>query len=1040
VIVSTGGGPELGRLVRGQRQAAGLTQVQLAAAAGVSVALVRDLEQGRTGRPRQQSVQRISAALGIRLPEAHDATGAAPVTAGPGGRLQLQVLGPLTAWRDGRRLELGPARQRAVLGLLAAQPNALVRRTTICEALWGDSPPATAVSMIQAYVSRLRRLLDTQRPAGAGDGSGILVAAGSGYRLNVTGDQLDVIAFGELCAQARNAARDGRNQTACELYEQAMALWQGEPLADIDALHGHPAVLGLARRWAAAVEEYADAASPQGWHRRVLGLLQALTVREPLSERAHARLMIALAGSGQQAAALEVFEAVRGRLDSELGVWPGAELAAAHARVLNQDVPAEAAQTQANDAVAGAGDSGRRAGRAVPRQLPPAGPHFVGRAAELKALSGLLDRGSLDAAHVVATAVIGGTAGVGKTTLAVHWAHQVADRFPDGQLYVNLRGFGPAATPVSPAEVLRGFLDALGVPGRQMPASLDSLAALYRSTLYGRKVLVVLDNARDPAHVRPLLPGEAGCAVVITSRNQLTGLVAADGAHPLMLDVLTDSESRELLERRLGPERLAGEEAAAARLTWLCARLPLALAITAARAAALPDARLAALASELNAVAASPGELDLLDTGEAATSIRAAFSWSYQSMGGDASRMFRLLALHPGPDIAAPAAASLAGVSAQQAGDLLRSLTRASLLTEHVPGRFAFHDLLRAYAAELARTGSGADRHAQHRMLDHYLHTAHAAAALSQLNRHPLVLRPPRPGSSPEQLGDDQSALAWFKAEHQNLRAAIAQAAAGGFDSHAWQLTCTLAAFVLRSGNWHQHEWGTILATALAAAQRQGDLAGQARVHWELGTVFTRLGRYDDTLSHLSRALDMYRQLGDAAGEARAHLGLAHMFDCQGAAAEALRHAERALDLHRAAGPAGSQDLALALNATGFTAGKAGDYQRALSYCHQALDLHRELGSRPGEAATLDSLGSIHDQIGRHAEAIAFYQQSLSMLRRLANLDAEASVLTRIGDSYRAAGNPAKAREAWQRALTILDDIQDPGAEELRARLHRAGR
>jgi DNA-binding SARP family transcriptional activator/tetratricopeptide (TPR) repeat protein len=958
--------------------------------------------------------------------------------AGTAGRLQLQALGPLTAWRDGRRLELGPARQRSVLGLLAAQPNALVRRTTICEALWGDSPPETAVSMIQSYVSRLRRLLDPARAAGAAGGSPILVAAGSGYRLQVTAEQLDVIAFGELHAKARSAARDGRDETACEFYEQAMALWQGEPLADLDALHGHPAVVGLARQWAGAVEEYADAACPLGRHRQVLGLLQALTVREPLNERAHARLMIALAGSGQQAAALEVFEAVRSRLDSELGIWPGAELAAARTRVLNQDVPAAAADAAAGESAGNAEGGGHRAGRAVARQLPRAGPHFVGRAAELKALSSLLDRGSADGAHAVMTAVVGGTAGVGKTTLAVHWAHLVADRFPDGQLYVNLRGFGPAATPVSPAEALRGFLDALGVPGGQVPASLDSLAALYRSTLYGRKVLVVLDNARDSAQVRPLLPAEAGCAVLITSRSHLTGLVAADGAHPLMLDVLTDSESRELLERRLGPERLAGEETAAARLTWLCARLPLALAITAARAAALPDARLAALASELDAVAASPGELDVLDTGEAATSIRAAFSWSYQSMGADASRMFRLLALHPGPDIAAPAAASLAGVSAQQASDLLRSLARASLLTEHVPGRFAFHDLLRAYAAELARADGGGDRHAEHRMLDHYLHTAHAAAALSQLNRDPLALRPPRRGSSPERLGDDESALAWFRAEQQNLREAIAQAAADGFDGHAWQLTCTLAPFALRSGNWHQHEWGTILTAALAAAQRQGDLAGQARVHCELGTVLTKLGRYDDTLGHLSRALDMFRQLGDGAGEAHVHLGLAHMFDCQGAAAEAVRHAERALELHQAAGQPGSQ--AMALNATGFYASRAGDHQRALSCCQQAFDLYREMGSRPGQAGTLDSLGFIHDQLGRHSQAVAFYERSLSMVRRLADLDAEASVLTHIGDSYRADGNPAKAREAWQRALAILDDIRDPGAEELRARLHRAGR
>jgi tetratricopeptide (TPR) repeat protein/transcriptional regulator with XRE-family HTH domain len=679
----------------------------------------------------------------------------------------------------------------------------------------------------------------------------------------------------------------------------------------------------------------------------------------------------------------------------------------------------------------------RPASQVAAQQLPAAAPHFVGRAAELKALWSLVDKVP-DKAPAVAIAVISGTAGVGKTTLAVHWAHQAAERFPDGQLYVNLGGFGPGASPMSPAEALRTCLDAFAVPAAQIPASLDSLAGLYRSVLYGRRVLVVLDNARDSAQVRPLLPGGAGCAAVITSRSHLTGLVAADGAQPIMLDVLTDAESRELLERRLGPERLAGEEAAAARLTTLCARLPLALSITAARAAALPEARLAVLASELDAAAASPGELDLLDTGDAVTSIRAAFSWSYQSIGTDASRMFRLLGLHAGPDIGVPAAASLAGVRREQASDLLRSLARASLLTEQVPGRFAFHDLLRAYAAELVRTGDASgQRTAEHRMLDHYLHTAHAAAALSQLNREAVALRPPRPGSSPEQPADDESALAWLRAEYLNLRAAIAQAAAHGFDAHAWQLTCTLAPFVLRSGHWHQQEWSTILDTALAAARRQGDLAGQALVHWELGMVRTRLGRYDDALGHLSRALDMYRQLGDGAGQAHVHIGLATMFDRRRAVPEAVRHAQRALDLYQAAGQRSGQ--AVALNATGFYASKAGDHQGALSRCQQALDLYRDIGSRPGEAATLDSLGYIHHQLGDHTQAIALYRSSLDLVRRLADRDAEAAVLTHLGDTHQAAGNPRGAREAWLQALAILDDTRDPGADELRARLRQDG-
>jgi DNA-binding SARP family transcriptional activator/tetratricopeptide (TPR) repeat protein/DNA-binding XRE family transcriptional regulator len=1080
---SSSGLAGLASLVRDRRRAAGLTQLQLAHAAGVSVGAVRDLEQGRTGQPRQRSVQRIAAALGVsltpgarpagppgpvgRIPSDGDPRSARNGAPAPTG-LRLQVLGSLTAWRDGHPVALGPARQRAVLALLAVQPNSLVRREAIFEALWEADPPATAVGMIQTYVSRLRRLLDPAPRTVMGNG--LLIAAGTGYRLQVTGDELDLIAFSQLCSEARAAARSGQAEAACERYEQALDLWTGEPLADVDALRGHPAVSGLARQWAAAVEDFADAASGQGWHSRVLSPLRALTVREPLNERAHARLMIALAGSGQQATALEVFDAIRRRLDDQLGVRPGAELAAAHARVLHQHIPAAATDHGVPAAAPGpaavtasppdrpdfpersatpghaepAGPAARRptgfrtpggegehlVSQVVPRQLPAATWHFVGRSGELEALSGLARRAQNGGA--MAISIIGGTAGVGKTALAVQWARQVADQFPDGQLYVDLRGYGPASSPVSPAEALRGFLNAFAIPAAQLPAGQESLAGLYRSLLAGKRVLILLDNARDAAQVRPLLPGGGGCAVVITSRSQLTGLVASDGAQPLTLDVLTDDDARELLARRMGADRLAGEPAAAAELTGLCARLPLALAITATRAAAHPGVRLTELAAELDDVLA---RLDVLETGEAATSIRAVFSWSYESLDPAASRMFRLLALHPGPDIAAPAAGSLAGVDLQQAVSLLRTLTRAGLLAEPVPGRFAFHDLLRAYATELVRaTETDSERWAAaHRVLDHYLHTAHTAAALAELHREPITLKPPRPGSAPEQLTGEGSALEWFRAENQILRAAIAQAVADGFDTHAWQLTCTLAPFAQRSGYWHQHEWSAVLATALAAAQRQGDITGQARVHWELGLIGTRLRRYDDSLSHLSRALDMYRQLGNAAGQAYCHLGLALMFDQETHQEEAIRHAERALDLYRSGQDRAGQ--AAALNAAGWYCAKLGHHQRALSYCQPALDLHRELGSRPGQAATLDSIGYVHHQLGRQPQAIDCYHGALGMLQGLADCDAEATVLTHLGDAQHANGDVPAARDAWQQALAILDEVHDPGADEVRAKL-----
>ena len=580
---------------------------------------------------------------------------------------------------------------------------------------------------------------------------------------------------------------------------------------------------------------------------------------------------------------------------------------------------------------------------AVPRQLPAAGSHFVGRAAELRALSSLLGRARNGTGAAIL--VIGGTAGAGKTSLAVQWAHQVAGQFPDGQLYVDLRGCGPAASPVNPAEALRGFLDALAVPAARPRAGQPSLPEEYRRLLAGRRVLVVLDNARDEAQLRPLLPG-GDSAVVITSQGQMTGLTAADSARSLTLGVLTSEDARELLERRIGATRLAAEPAAADELAGLCGRLPLGLALVAARGAAHPEVPLTELASGLRDAVAK-------QTGAVASRICAVFSWSYQGLAPATARMFRLLALHPGPDISAPAAGSLAGIGLRQASRQLRALTREGLLTERGPGRFALHDLLRGYATDLVRTidSEGERWAAEHRMLDHYLHTAYTAASLVQLHRQPITLRPSRPGSAPVRLTEEASALAWFRAESQVLRAGIAQAVTDGFDSHAWQLTCMLAPFVQRSGHWHQHEWTTVLATALAAARRQGDVAGQAWVHSELGLICTRLGRYDDALSHLSRALDMHRQLGNQAGQAYAHLGLSLMLTRQGQREEAIRHAERALDLYRSGGH--WTELALALEVIASYCARSGDHQAALAHRQRALDLRRELGSGPDGAAEL---------------------------------------------------------------------------------------
>jgi len=662
-------------------------------------------------------------------------------------------------------------------------------------------------------------------------------------------------------------------------------------------------------------------------------------------------------------------------------------------------------------------------------QLPAGVWHFSGRTAELATLTRWACKAVGSAGSVIITA-IGGTAGVGKTALALHWAHQIAPSFPDGQLYVDLRGFGPSGPPTSAAEAIRGFLDALQVPASRMPAGTEARAGLYRSVLAGRRMLIVLDNARDDAQVRPLLPAAPGCLVLVTSRHMLTGLATADGAHLLTLDLLTEAEARELLARRVGPGRITAEPAAVAELIGQCARLPLALSIAAARSAARPDRPLAAVAAELCGIQA---RLDALDTGDAATDVRTVFSWSCQQLSEPAVRMFRLLGVHPGQDITAPAAASLAGIPLRQARRVLAELARAHLTTEPSPGRYSCHDLLRAYATELARSHDSAAIRcaALGRILDHYLHTACAASRLLHPYRDLITLDPPRPRVRPEEFAGRQQALDWFRAEWQVLLAAISQATSGGFSTHAWQLPWAVATFLNWQGYWQ--ELVTTQESALAAASRLGHRAGQAEAHRYLGQAQIRFGACAKASSHLTAALELFRQLGSGAAQARVHFDLAHIFELQGSSRDALSHAEQSLRLYRTA--AHRPGEAIALNAVGAFHAQLGRYQEALDYSGQALAMHRELGNRTGGAATLDSLGSTYHHLGQHAEAIVCYQEAIDALGDADDLHLRAEALARLGDAHQAAGENDAARGAWQEAVAILDDLRHPDADRVRSRL-----
>ena len=683
------------------------------------------------------------------------------------------MLGPVRAWRGPVELNLGPNQQRSMLALLLLKANHLVSVDDLIELLWEEQPPASAVNVIHKYIGAIRRLLEPDLEARAA--GRWLTRHGPAYRLAVDEDMSDLISFRRLVRDAGSALAANRPADALDLLTEALGLRRGACGEGLD-LYGRngECFSTVDQEYVSAVTQAADAALGSAQPKRVLPLLRQWASSESLNESLQARLMLMLAASGQQALALAHYQKVRERLDSELGVDPGLELRAAHITVLRQELPLTAAGNAPSPLV-------------PPAQLPADLPSFAGRESELSQAAQMLGG---DGGPTVAICVIDGMAGIGKTTFAIHWAHRVARHFQDGQLYLDLRGFDASGTATAPEDALYALLCSLGVPAGQIPDGLDARAGMYRSVLAGKRVLVVLDNARDVGQVRPLLPGTEGCLVIATSRNPLTGLAMTDGARLVTLNLPSVSTARETLERRLGADRIAAEPDAVEEIIRLCGQLPLALAIVSARAAH-SGFTLDSIAAELQR---THSRLDALGPAGVTADARTVFSWSYHHLSPQACRLFRLLSLHPAAGITAAASASLLGAPPDEANRLMAELTNTSLLTEYRPGRHCFHDLIRAYAAELLEsTDPEMDRRAAlARLLDHYLQSAQAAHAALKPRRRLTAPGQPRPGVSPEQFSDYASAMSWFTTERRVLSAAVSVAIDSDVGFPAWQLALTM--------------------------------------------------------------------------------------------------------------------------------------------------------------------------------------------------------------------------------------------------------
>lgn len=910
--------------------------------------------------------------------------------------IEVRLLGPLEVHIAGVVVPVPGRRPRALLAVLALSAGQPVPVETIYRRVWGEELPGDVRGSLYTCVRRLRSAL--------GDES-ISNDAGR-YALQIDPDAVDALRFARLLDQAQRASSAER----AALLREALALWGGtpftEPLSDwLNEDEAHR----LAERYLAAVQQRIDLDLAADRHADVVTELQELTASNPLRESLWARLLVVLDKLGRPAEALDAYERVRVRLADELGIDPSPELQGIHAALL-AGTPVEPASMSS---------TGRTA--VVPQQLPGDTGMFAGRKDALRLLDKQLAEAGDERQPILITA-LSGLGGIGKTTLALHWAHRVRDHFADGQLFVNLRGYGPGE-PLPPSAALDTLLRGLGVPGDQIPADLDGRSALFRSLLAGRRVLLLLDNARDADQVRPLLPG-AGSMVLVTSRGQLRGLAAREGARRIALDTLSGTEAQALLENRLGDLGAPEAGAALAELAELCGYLPLALVIAAERAARQPTGGLHEFIEELRD---ERERLTALDAGDdETTNLRSVFSWSYRALDADTARMFRLLGLPPGVDLSPDAAAALAGTTLAAARRLLDRLVDRSLVRQKADGRFELHDHVRAYAAELAHEHDRADdrQAALDRIYDWCLHSV-TNAKQPLYSKPPLLGRgEPLPGVEPMTFEDRDQALAWLSAERDVLLAMARTAAQAGSGKEAYRLVHAIWNPVLCDGP--ADEMLRLTKVALSAAQQTGDRGVEAQSNNLLGLSYQRTTNYEQAHIHQERAFALFGEIDHTRGQAVCLANLCATAFYLERFADAAEYAEQGLAVARLTGD--PLDQATPLNHLTHAYLALGRYDEAAEACLRAIEILQRVGHPNDDAHILDALGKVRIAQGRHVEAVECFRLAADHFRSLQRPSGEGAVLTSLGRVHRHLGRPEEARACWARALRILDEV---GKDEL---------